>query len=49
VSEWDGGSDTTIAVKPTESLKPIESQEEFDMLEPRIRQAIKANSKFFED
>ena len=32
VSEWDGRSDTTLAVKPTESLKPIESQEEFDKL-----------------
>jgi hypothetical protein len=30
VSEWDGRSDTMVAVKPIESLKPIESQEEFD-------------------
>ncbi len=48
VSEWDGRSDTTLAVKPTESLQPIESQEDFDKLEPRIRQAINVNSKFFE-
>ena len=48
VSEWDGRSDTTLAVKPTESLQPMESQEEFDKLELRIRQAIKVNSKFFE-
>jgi hypothetical protein len=32
VSEWDGRSDTTLAVKPTESLKTIESQEEFDKI-----------------
>jgi hypothetical protein len=30
VSEWDGRSDTMIAVKPIENLKPIETQEEFD-------------------
>jgi hypothetical protein len=30
VSEWDGKNDTAIAVKPTERLNPIESQEEFD-------------------
>jgi arylamine N-acetyltransferase len=48
VSEWDGRSDTTLAVKPTESLDPIENQEEFDKLKPRIQQAIKVNDKFFE-
>jgi arylamine N-acetyltransferase len=48
VSEWDGRSDTIIAVKPVESLKPIEIQEEFDKLKPRIQQAIKVNGKFFE-
>jgi hypothetical protein len=48
VSQWDGRSNTTIGVKPVESLKPIEIQEEFDKLEPRIQQAIKVNSKFFE-
>jgi hypothetical protein len=30
VSEWDGRSDTIIAVKPIENLKPIENQEGFD-------------------
>jgi len=48
VSEWDGRSDTIIAVKPIESLKPIEIQEELDKLKSQIRQAIKANSKFVE-
>jgi hypothetical protein len=48
VSEWDGRSDTVIAVKPIQRLEPIEIQEEFDKLKPRIQQAIKANSKFFE-
>ena len=48
VSEWDGRSDTILAVKPTESLPPIESQEEFDKLESRKQQAIKVNGKFFE-
>ena len=32
VSEWDGRSDTMLAVKPVETLKPIEIQEEFVML-----------------
>ena len=48
VSKWDGKSDTVIAVKAVESLKPIETQEEFDMLVPRIQQAIQVNGKFFE-
>jgi hypothetical protein len=58
VSEWDGRSDTTIAVKPIESLKPIESQEEFDKLfdGPGLQQwlslpsdsPLKVNCKFFE-
>jgi len=30
VSEWDGKSDTAIAVKATERLEPIERQEELD-------------------
>ena len=30
VAEWDGKSDTAIAVKPTKRLDPIESQEELD-------------------
>jgi len=32
VSEWDGKNDTTIAVKPTERLNPIESEGEIDKL-----------------
>jgi hypothetical protein len=58
VSEWDGRSDTIIAVKPIESLKPIESQEEFDKLinEPALQKwlslplssPLKVNGKFFE-
>ena len=58
VSEWDGRSDTTIAVKPTESLKPIESQEEFDKLFDEsglqkwlslpLNSPLKADGKFFE-
>jgi len=48
VSKWDGKSDTSLAIKPLERLNPIESQEEFDQLKPRIQQAIKVNGKFFE-
>jgi hypothetical protein len=49
VSEWDGRSDTIIAVKPIESLKPIELQDEFDkFIGAKWAEVIKANGKFFE-
>ena len=59
VSEWDGRSDTTIAVIPTERLKPVESQEEFEKqyYEPRemrqwlslpLNSPLKDNGKFYE-
>lgn len=60
VSEWDGRSDTIIAVKPIESLKPIESQEEFDKwlnspppsmdewLSLPLDSPLKVNGKFYE-
>jgi hypothetical protein len=58
VSEWDGRSDTALAVKPVESLKPVESQEEFDKLfdESGLQQwlssplnsPLKVDGKFFE-
>jgi hypothetical protein len=49
VSEWDGRSDTIIAVKPIEILKPIELQDEFDkVIEAKWAEIIKANGKFFE-
>ena len=59
VSEWDGRSDTTLAVKPTESLKPIETQEEFDKwsdlpseekwLSLPMNSPLKVNGKFYEE
>jgi len=58
VSEWDGRSDTVIAVKPTESLKPIKTQEEFDKwsdlpseekwLSLPMNSPLKVNGKFCE-
>lgn len=58
VSEWDGKSDTVIAVKPTERLNPIESQEEFDKFwdESEYRKWLglpmsspsKTNAKFYQ-
>ena len=47
VSEWDGRSDTIIAVKPVEILK--ERRDEFDKSsEAKWAEAIEANGKFFE-
>jgi hypothetical protein len=58
VSEWDGRSDTITAVKPTECLKPIENQEEFDKwldlpsmdrwLSLPLDSPSKVNGKFYE-
>ena len=58
VSEWDGRSDTAIAVKPIERLKPIETQEEFDKwsdlpseekwLSLPMSSPLKVNGKFYE-
>jgi hypothetical protein len=59
VSEWEGRSDTTIAVKPIERLKPIENQEEFDKrfwdlpsmekwLSLPLDSPLKVNGRFFE-
>ena len=48
ISEWDGRSDTILAVKPIEILKPIETPAEFDQLRPQLAQQIKINGKFYE-
>ena len=58
VSEWDGTSDTAIAVKPLERLDPIDSQEKLDeffdipglhrWLELSMDSPSKGNGKFYQ-